>query len=571
LKSANSVPGHQVRTSEATPVQQRAGPGFRLAAAPTVRAKLVRLVLVCIVPVSLAAAAAIVAMYFEGRVRLIDHARAEARALSLATDAELGRVAAALQALATSPAIATQDWARFRLQALQVLAQQEGTAIVVTGADNHQRMNTLQPDTAALPTHGNPARLMDAITTGKPVASDLFIGPVAQRRLLALAVPVHLGGHIPYHLGMGFDPERLAATLAAPRLDGAWVASIVDNGGTIVARNRDPEAFVGRLATPALRAAMASAHEGVLEGVLEGGTLDGAPVFAAYVRSPLSGWTVVVGVQQATLLAALRAWVEGLLAGGLILLLMAVFAARRMARRIEHSIASLISPATALGEGGPVAVRPQGLAEVDAVGAALTRAAELLRARTAERDEAARGREALRARSERLAHAASHDALTGLLNRSRFVAEIDARLAQARRDGGRFTLCFIDIDDFKPVNDQHGHAVGDELLRAFAQRLRDGVRASDPVARLGGDEFAVLLDGLAPREALPVAQALIDRVSRPYAVRERRIAISACIGLAGYPDHAETAGQLLEQADAAMYRGKQAGKRHCTVSGFMDL
>jgi len=312
---------------------------------------------------------------------------------------------------------------------------------------------------------------------------------------------------------------------------------------------------------------MAGAHEGVLEG----STLDGAPVFAAYVRSPMSGWTVVVGVQQAALLAALRAWVEGLLAGGAILLLMAVFAARRMASRIEHSIASLIPPATALGEGGAVAVRPQGLAEVDAVGAALTRAAELLRARTAERDEAARGREALRARSERLAHAASHDAMTGLLNRARFVVEIDARLARARRDGGRFTLCFIDIDDFKPVNDQHGHAVGDELLRAFAQRLRDGVRASDPVARLGGDEFAVVLDGLAPREALPVAQALIDRVSRPYAVRERRIAISACIGLAGYPDHAETVQQLLEQADAAMYRGKQAGKRHCTVSGFMDL
>ncbi|HJV70168.1 GGDEF domain-containing protein [Ideonella sp.] len=531
------------------------------------RAKLLRLVLVCIVPVSLAAAAAIVAVYRESQASLVAHARADARALSLATDAELGRAVAALQGLATSPAIVSQDWARFRAQALQVLSQQDGSHIVVTSADNRQALNTLRAEGTAAPEADSPARLMDAIAADKPVASDLYLGAAARRPLLAVAVPVHEDERIPYYLALAFRPERLAAPLASAPLAGEAFASIVDGAGMVVMRTGQAGTVSGRPALPALREAMAHAPEGVIDGDM----LDGVPVFAAYVRSPMSGWTVVVGMPQATLLAALGPWVVGLLVISLSLLLIAVYASRRMADRIERSIAALIPPAAALGEGAPVAVQAQGLAEVDAVGAALTRAAGLLSARTAERDEATRGREAMRARSQRLAHAASHDALTGLLNRARFGIEIEARLADARRGGGRLTLCFIDIDDFKPVNDLHGHAVGDELLHAFAQRLRDGVRASDPVARLGGDEFAVLLDGMSPHEAMPVAQTLIDRLSRPYAVRQERIVISACIGLAGFPDHAETAGKLLEQADAAMYRGKQAGKRHCTVSGFMDL
>lgn len=576
VMSANSVPaqkgrpgptklGAKARSDKGT---SRAHRGYRLGPAPTVRAKLLRLVLVCIAPMSLAATVAIVAMYRESRASLVAQARAEARALSHAADAELGRAVAALQALAASPAVASRDWAGLRAQSLQVLDQQGGSHIVMTSADQRQVLNTREADGAVPVVQDTPARLMDAIAAGKPVVSDLFLDPVAQRHMLAVAVPVHEGGRIPYHLAMGLRPDRLAgAALASRSFGGESFASIVDGAGALVMRSNQAGEFIGRPAMPVLRDAMARAPEGVIDG----DSLDGVPVFAAYVRSPLSGWTVVVGVPQATLLASLGPWVVGLLLIGLSLLLVAVFTSRRMAGRIERSIAALIPPAAALGEGAPVAVQAQGLAEVDAVGAALTRAAELLNARTAERDEATRGREAMRARSQRLAHAASHDALTGLLNRARFAIELDARLADARRGGTRLTLCFIDIDDFKPVNDVHGHAVGDELLHAFAQRLRDGVRASDSVARLGGDEFAVLLDGMSPHEAMSVAQSLIDRLSRPYAVRQERIVISACIGLAGFPDHAETANQLLEQADAAMYLGKQAGKRHCTVSGFMDL
>lgn len=575
VMSANSVPAPEGRPGATKPGAKatadsrspRARRSYTLGPAPTVRAKLLRLVLVCIVPVSLAATAAIVAMYQEGHANLVAHARAEARALSHATDAEFGRTVAALQALATSPAVASRDWAGLRAQSLQVLEQQGGSHIFMTSADQRQVLNTREADGAVPAVQEIPTRLMDAIAAGKPVASDLFLDPLTQRHMLAVAVPVQEGGRIPYYLAMGLRPDRLTGALVSRSLGSESFASIVDGAGAVVMRSNQSVESIGRPALPALRDAMARAPEGVIDG----GSLDGVPVFAAYVRSPLSGWTVVVGVPQATLLASLGPWVVGLLLIGLSLLLVAVFTSRRMAGRIERSIAALIPPAAALGEGAPVAVQAQGLAEVDAVGAALTRAAELLCARTAERDEAARGREAMRARSQRLAHAASHDALTGLLNRARFAIEIEARLADARRGGGRLTLCFIDIDDFKPVNDLHGHAVGDELLHAFAQRLRDGVRASDSVARLGGDEFAVLLDGMSPHEAMPVAQNLIDRLSRPYAVRQERIVISACIGLAGFPDHAETANKLLEQADAAMYRGKQAGKRHCTVSGFMDL
>lgn len=563
MSSAHSVPGPGRQPAPRRPRR-----------APTVRAQLRRLVLVCVLPLSAAALLAIGAMYREGRLQLVDRARAEALVLSLATDAELGRAVAALQALATSPALATRDWGAFRAQALQVLADQRAVSVAVIDADNRQLMNTLAPQGMTLPAGGNDGRMKLAITQGQPVASDLFFGSVAQRPLLAVGVPGPRDGEgrIPFYIGMGFHPERLAAMIAAQRLEPGWHVSIVDNSGTIVARSHAPERFVGQPAAPALREAAASVSQGLIDGdVLDGLGRDAVPMFAGYARSPLSGWTVTVGVPQATLLASVRAWLLGLLVVVLTLLALALLAARLMARRIERAIGALVPPAHALGEGEPVAVRPQGLEEVDAVGTALMRAAELLRARTAERDEAAQARETLRARSEHLAHAASHDALTGLLNARRFTAELDERLAEARREGSRLTLCFIDIDDFKPVNDLHGHAVGDELLRAFAQRLRDGVRAADPVARLGGDEFGVLLEGVSPREALPIAQGLVERLSRPYAVRHERLVVSACIGLAGYPDHAETVEQLLEQADAAMYRGKQAGKRHCTVSGFMDL
>jgi diguanylate cyclase (GGDEF)-like protein len=209
--------------------------------------------------------------------------------------------------------------------------------------------------------------------------------------------------------------------------------------------------------------------------------------------------------------------------------------------------------------------------EAEEVAAALARAAALLRERTAERDRAARAEAFLRREQRQLEHQASHDVLTGLMNRQRFDTVIHERVAACDRDGGELTLLYIDVDGFKRINDLHGHVIGDELLRLFAARMKAGVRESEVVARLGGDEFAVILDHAMPAQTLKTADGLIDRLSRPYRVGPLMVEVSASIGLAAYPASGTCARTLLEAADEAMYRAKRGGKCRHVTSGYAPL
>jgi diguanylate cyclase (GGDEF)-like protein len=231
----------------------------------------------------------------------------------------------------------------------------------------------------------------------------------------------------------------------------------------------------------------------------------------------------------------------------------------------------LIEPATALGEGLPVVPPRVAIREAAEVAAALEAAAILLKTRTVQLDAANRVTDGLRRRAQHFQHVAHHDALTELPNRPFFAAALDAKIEQARGLGGRFTVLFVDIDNFKPVNDHHGHAVGDLLLQAFAARLLGGVRERDVAARLGGDEFALLIDDHSPAQVIPMARGLVDRLSRPYHLRDLTLEVSASIGAAGYPEDGTTADELLQAADAAMYRTKSGGGRGFSNSGMSPL
>ena len=170
---------------------------------------------------------------------------------------------------------------------------------------------------------------------------------------------------------------------------------------------------------------------------------------------------------------------------------------------------------------------------------------------------------------EQLAHQAFHDALTGLANRALFRDRLDHALALHRRDGGGLAVLFLDLDDFKAVNDRYGHAAGDRLLRQAAERLDAGVRGGDTVARLGGDEFAVLLEG--PGDAAATAEALLDGLRRPYDLDGRKVTVGASVGFVDAADHpSTTADWLVRRADAAMYAGKRAGK-NTLVRYHLDL
>src|SRR5690606_900280 len=152
------------------------------------------------------------------------------------------------------------------------------------------------------------------------------------------------------------------------------------------------------------------------------------------------------------------------------------------------------------------------------------------------------------------------DPVTGLANRQEFMLRLEQAIAIARQEGEALALLFIDLDRFKPVNDTHGHAIGDMLLRQVGARLTREVRASDLVARLGGDEFTVLL-GSARRadDALHVAQKLCRVLEIPFELGQVTAEISASAGVARFPEHGRTPAELVAAADKAMYEAKTHG------------
>lgn len=167
-----------------------------------------------------------------------------------------------------------------------------------------------------------------------------------------------------------------------------------------------------------------------------------------------------------------------------------------------------------------------------------------------------------RASEAKARHLLHHDPLSGLPNRTLFHDRLDRALALAARQRQQVGVMLVDIDDFKAINDGHGHPVGDRVLRLIGARLSAAVRASDTVARLGGDEFAVIQQGLVDRAGAEVlADKLLAAAVGTLAVDNTEIAISACIGVALYPDHGAGADALLSHADMALYAAKR--RRGC--------
>jgi diguanylate cyclase (GGDEF)-like protein len=156
---------------------------------------------------------------------------------------------------------------------------------------------------------------------------------------------------------------------------------------------------------------------------------------------------------------------------------------------------------------------------------------------------------------------ASHDSLTGLHNRRFFLDRLEHALAHARRSGTELALLYIDLDNFKTINDELGHAAGDHVLRSLAQRLKHVVREADTVARIGGDEFIVLTEGSADDDALAaVAHKVLEVLSLPVPHAGRELACGASIGASRFPKDGATDIELIAAADQAMYRAKSEGR-----------
>ncbi|MGX7949429.1 diguanylate cyclase domain-containing protein [Oleidesulfovibrio alaskensis] len=154
---------------------------------------------------------------------------------------------------------------------------------------------------------------------------------------------------------------------------------------------------------------------------------------------------------------------------------------------------------------------------------------------------------------------AFYDALTGLPNRHLFAERVSQEMRRSRRDGLRFALAFLDLDNFKEINDTYGHLLGDSLLQEVARRLQRGIRASDTVARFGGDEFLALLPETAPgTPTLNVLEKLRNSLDRPFVLDGHELTLCCSIGVAHYPDDASSVSGLMNTADKNMYKDKAA-------------
>jgi diguanylate cyclase (GGDEF)-like protein len=506
----------------------------------SIRASLIGLVAACLAPALLVSGYLVHENYAQHRERLERDALLHARSLAAALDREFSAVVSGLRVLSTSPHLAADDLRSFHERARGALAFQIIDYCVMTDRLGRQRVNTLRDFGEPLPETGTPAELQRVFETGNPVVTGMFIGPVTGKPVIAIGVPVFRDGQIVYSLSVGLSPERIAEVLQRLAIPGHWVAAVLDGTGTIVARTRDPEKFVGRKATPDV---MELLHAGQGEVVITSRSMEGIPTYAGLSRSSVSNWSVVVGASRSAVEAGLYRSIAWLIGGAAAAFAVGLWVAASLSTRISGSIRALVEPALSLGSGSPTEyVPPSRLNETEAVSRAIVQAGRMLND----------------ARRE-----ARHDPLTGLPNRLLFDELAGNRLSEARRHGTGLALLIVDLDEFKAVNDTHGHDVGDAVLVDAASRISGLLRGSDVVARLGGDEFVVLLGDAQLSDAEHVGGKLVADLSAPYPGVGP--AVSCSVGIAMHPQDGHTVAELCLHADQALYQAKRAGKRRVSA------
>ncbi len=167
----------------------------------------------------------------------------------------------------------------------------------------------------------------------------------------------------------------------------------------------------------------------------------------------------------------------------------------------------------------------------------------------------------LKRAEERLRYMATHDPLTDLPNRILFLDRLEHAIKRARRQKSNFAVLFLDLDNFKQVNDTFGHLQGDILLQSVGQRLSEATRRSDTVSRLGGDEFTILLEHITDDQtAFTVANKIAEALEEPFTLQGSQVEVSASIGFSIYPENGRTVNDLLRSADEAMYQAKSSSQ-----------
>jgi two-component sensor histidine kinase len=346
--------------------------------AGTVRRRLLLMALSLVLPAVVFMTLLARAQYGESRARYERQLIATTRALVVATDRQIGQGQSILQTLAVSPALYAGDLPTFERQARA--AVQGGGWIVL--ADNHgQRVNTRRPVGAPLPTTPLPDYRWRTIRAGRTSVSNLVLPKEAGETppFVSIDMPVIVDGKL-YDLAYQQSPSAFSSIFAAQNIPQNWTASIVDRNASLVARSKEGARFLGRKVSGEMRGAMARGNEGVTLSH----TLDGTATLSAFVRSPTSGWSFIVGVPRNELSRANWASVGGVTLASLLLLAIGATVALVFSRDISVAVRGLAIDAKAVAAGEEIALPPEQFIEIAEVRTALHDAAAQLRAREAE-------------------------------------------------------------------------------------------------------------------------------------------------------------------------------------------
>jgi signal transduction histidine kinase/CheY-like chemotaxis protein len=365
----------------------------------TLRSHLLALVLVTLVPVLLFSAVLVVVIAQHER-RAVERGSLEtARALSASVDQQINGATAALSALALSSRLASGDLRGFYEEARALKDAQDGwDSVFLYDRDGEGLLDVRRPFGSTLVSMRHDETFRRVMSTQRPVTSNLIAEPVDGHHVVLIVVPVKSGGRVRYALGTSIDfQQRLRSVLARQQFPEAWTATVFDRQKLIVARTRDAAQRVG---TP-ISADLAAQSTRGAEGWHEGRTLEGTTVYAAFSRSPITEWTVAIGIPADLVNASLRRSLMAVVSVGLTFLVIAAGLAVLIGRRIAASIGSLSPAAQALARGAALPDRaPSAVTEVEALARDFAEAAAILSERAADRARTEQERARLLARAE---------------------------------------------------------------------------------------------------------------------------------------------------------------------------
>src|SRR5690348_1514194 len=338
-----------------------------------IQARLTMLAVATALPLVALASLAILRTVDDQRAQIKQDVKHRVENLLWDLDRQISAIQAELQVLAASPSLQDDDFRAFDRQMREAL-KIRGTSIVLHDTKGQQLLSTNRPFGEPLPRATNTEMHDRVVATGEPQISDLIMGAVLRRPILVVGVPVFRDGQVVYVLAMGLGPEVLSSLLKEQSLSPDWTAGIFDRKGIIAARNRELDRFLGKPVSPTLLAAMREPVEGWFPSV----TSEGIPVYSTLRRSPITGWTVAIGLPREFVDAPLRRARLLAFGGGAAVLSLSLVLGWWMARGIRRPVEALTTATKALGRGEPVGELVGGVRELDEVGDELRNAAAAL-------------------------------------------------------------------------------------------------------------------------------------------------------------------------------------------------